>query len=242
MMELDGQVAIVTGAARGIGFAISQRLNALGARIACWDIVPPAKANGSVFAHSEIVDVTSLASIETALERTLATLGQADILVNNAGVNGPTVPIQDYTEADWHKVIGVDLTGVFLCCKAVVPHMVSRRYGRIVNIASIAGKEGNARATAYSAAKAGVIGLTKALSKELIKTGVLTNAVAPAMAETELLAEMTKDYIADVKSRMPMGRLANVTEIADTVAWIASPRCSFTSGQVFDVTGGRATY
>jgi NAD(P)-dependent dehydrogenase (short-subunit alcohol dehydrogenase family) len=123
-----------------------------------------------------------------------------------------------------------------------VPHMVGRRYGRIVNIASIAGKEGNARAIAYSAAKAGVIGLTKALSKELIKTGVLTNAVAPAMAETELLAEMTEDYIADVKSRMPMGRLANVTEIADTVAWIASPRCSFTSGQVFDVTGGRATY
>jgi NAD(P)-dependent dehydrogenase (short-subunit alcohol dehydrogenase family) len=195
-----------------------------------------------VFAHAEIVNVTNLASVEAGLERTLATLGQADILVNNAGVNGPTVPIQDYTEADWHKVIGVDLTGVFLCCKAVVPHMVSRRYGRIVNIASIAGKEGNARATAYSAAKAGVIGLTKALSKELIKTGVLTNAVAPAMAETELLAEMTKDYIADVKSRMPMGRLANVTEIADTVAWIASPRCSFTSGQVFDVTGGRATY
>jgi 3-oxoacyl-[acyl-carrier protein] reductase len=242
MMELDGQVAIVTGAARGIGFAISQRLNELGAWIACWDITPPAKANGSVFAHFEIVDVTSLASIEAALERTLANLGQTDVLVNNAGVNGPTVPIQDYTEADWHKVIGVDLTGVFLCCKAVGPHMVGRCYGRIVNIASIAGKEGNARATAYSAAKAGVIGLTKALSKELIKTGVLTNAVAPAMAETELLAEMTEDYIADVKSRMPMGRLANVTEIADTVAWIASPRCSFTSGQVFDVTGGRSTY
>jgi NAD(P)-dependent dehydrogenase (short-subunit alcohol dehydrogenase family) len=155
-MELDGQVAIVTGAARGIGFAISQRLKELGARVACWDIAPPAKENGSVFAHAEIVNVTNLASVEAGLERTLATLGQADILVNNAGV--------------------------------------------------------------------------------------LTNAVAPAMAETELLVEMTEDYIADVKSRMPMGRLANVTEIADTVAWIASPRCSFTSGQVFDVTGGRATY
>ncbi len=241
MQELHQNLAIITGAARGIGLAISLRLKELGANVVCWDL-KSSSAPRTLFTGIEDVDVTSLTSIETAFERTIKAHGPPKILVNNAGVNGPTLTIDKYSETDWRKVIDVDLTGVFLCCKVVVPSMIKQKYGRVINIASIAGKEGNARAIGYSAAKAGVIGLTKALSKEVIKSGVLVNAVAPAMAETDLLREMTDSYIQDIKSRMPMGRLATVEEIADTVAWIANPRCSFTSGQVFDVTGGRATH
>ena len=241
---LEGQTAIVTGAARGIGLAITKRLSELDCRVATWDIAPEPLEAATDFepAHIEAVDITDPDAIAQALERTRTALGHVDILVNNAGVNGPTVPTWDYPLEDWNRVLGVDLTGVFLCCRAIVPQMKDRGYGRIVNIASVAGKEGNARASAYSAAKAGVIGLTKALAKELVKDGVLVNAIAPAMAETELLKEMAPDYIDVVKAKIPMGRFCTVEEIADMVAWVASPRCSFTTGAVFDVTGGRATY
>ena len=242
-LDLEGQVAIVTGAARGIGLGIARRLTEAGCRVAAWDLDPaPLAESGLEPAHQETVDVARPDSVEGALEGTLAALGQVNILVNNAGINGPTLPIWDYPLEEWHRVLAVDLTGVFLCCRAVVPHMRTRGGGRIINIASIAGKEGVARATAYSAAKAGVIGLTKALAKELTDSGVLVNCVAPVMTETDLLLEMDADYIATMKAKIPMGRFCTVGEIADMVGWIADPRCSFCTGTVFDVSGGRATY
>jgi NAD(P)-dependent dehydrogenase (short-subunit alcohol dehydrogenase family) len=238
--ELDGKVAVVTGAARGIGLAVARRLAEEGARVANWDL-RDAPDEPSIALH-ETVDVTDNASVEAAVHRTVAALGGIDILVNNAGVNGPTLPTQEYPLEAWDKVLAVDLTGVFLCCRAVLPHMLAAGSGRIVNIASIAAKEGNARAVAYSAAKAGVVGLTKAIARETIKDGITVNAIAPAMAETELLQEMDADYIEDIKRRMPAGRLVRLEEIADMVAFVAGPRCGYTSGQIFDVTGGRATW
>lgn len=242
--ELKGQTAIVTGGARGIGRGIVRRLAEEGCRVAVWDLDPSPLANGvePAVGHVAAVDVTSPDSIERALRETEAAIGSVAILVNNAGVNGPTLPFWDYPVEDWDRVLAVDLKGVFLCSRALAPGMRARGYGRIVNIASVAGKEGNANSSAYCAAKAGVIGLTKSMAKGLIADGVLVNAIAPAMSETDLLNEMSEAYIADVKSRMPMGRLCTVEEIADMVCWVASPRCSFTTGQVFDVSGGRADH
>ena len=175
-------------------------------------------------------------------DASLAALGHVDILVNNAGLNGPTRPTWDYTLDDWNKVLAVDLTGVFLCSRALVRPMRERGYGRIVNIASVAGKEGGPNACAYAAAKSGVIGFTKGLAQELAGSGVLANCIAPAITETELFAEMSEDYIADRRGRIPMGRFCTVREIADMTAFAASPACSFTTGFTFDVTGGRTTY
>ncbi len=176
------------------------------------------------------------------MAETLANLGRIDVLVNNAGVNGPTVPVWKYPLEDWERVLAVDLTGAFLCCRAVIPHMRARGSGRIVNVSSVVGKEGNAKAPAYSAAKAGVIGLTKSMAKDLVDSGVLVNCVTPAMVETDLLAEMTDDYITMVKAKIPLGRLCTVAEVADMVAWLAGPECTFSNGAVFDLSGGRATY
>ncbi len=242
MKPLDGQTAVVTGAARGIGLGIAGKLTDSGCRVVAWDVDPAPLDDADLMAHVETVDICDEASVDAALRGTLAALGRVDILVNNAGVSGPTVPSWEYTLADWNRVLAVDLTGVFVCSRAVIPQMRSRGSGRIVNIASIAGKEGNANAVAYSAAKAGVIGFTKALAKELVDSGVLVNCVTPAMAETDLLREMTEDYIAGAKAKIPMGRLCGVDEIANMVTWIAGPDCTFSTGAVFDVSGGRATY
>ncbi len=241
MSTLRGEGAIVTGGARGIGRAITDRLAGEGARVVVWDVDPtPDMPPGA--AHVEAADVTDEASIERAFANSVAALGRVDILINNAGVNGPTKPSWEYSLAEWDRVIAVDLTGVFLCARAAIPHMREAGRGRIVNISSIAGKEGNPDAVAYSAAKAGVIGLTKALAQGVVDDGILVNCVTPAMAETDLLREMDGDYIEAIRNRMPFGRLCTVDEIAAMVAFICGPDCTFTTGMAFDVSGGRATY
>ncbi len=236
---LEGAKAIVTGAARGIGLGIAQRFSELGAEVVGWDV---SVGKNPVFKAFFECDVTDEASVADAAKATFAELGHVDVLVNNAGVNGPTKPTWDYTLSEWNKVLAVDLTGVFLCSRAVIGPMRARGYGRIVNIASVAGKEGGPNACAYAAAKSGVIGFTKGLAQELAGSGVLANCIAPAITETELFAEMSEDYIADRRGRIPMGRFCTIEEIATMTAFAASPECSFTTGFTFDVTGGRTTY
>jgi 3-oxoacyl-[acyl-carrier protein] reductase len=231
-LDLKGRVAVVTGGRIGIGAAIAQRMEASGARVRIWDI-------GDKDAP---VDVTDQAAIERACARAVAELGRIDILVNNAGIAGPTMPVVDYPVDEWKRVIDIDLNGPFLCCRAVVPHMVKAGYGRIVNVASIAGKEGNPNAAAYAAAKGGVIAFTKALGKELAKTGVLVNCVTPAAAQTAILEQVTPEFASFMLSKIPMGRFVRVDEIAALVGWLASEDCSFSTGGVFDISGGRATY
>ena len=241
-LDLSGHRAVVTGAARGIGLGVARRLAELGVQVCSWDVDNVPIAADPAFTHRCDVDVADEISVARATEDTLAALQRVDILVNNAGVNGPTKPAWEYTVADWQRVIDIDLTGVFLCSRAFVSHMRGNGYGRMITIASIAGKEGNPDACAYAAAKAGVIGFCKTLARELVDAGITVNYVTPVITETELFKEMSDAYIADRKSRIPMGRFCRVEEIADTVAWIASPRCSFTTGACFDVSGGRATY
>ncbi|MDW8470171.1 MAG: SDR family NAD(P)-dependent oxidoreductase [Burkholderiales bacterium] len=231
-LDFRGRTAIVTGGAAGIGAAIVQRLRDSGAEVRIWDIA----------ARDDPVDVADAAAVERATARAIAELGRIDVLVNNAGIAGPTRPLVDYPIEDWRRVLEVDLTGPFLCCRAVVPHMVRAGYGRIVNIASIAGKEGNPNACAYSAAKAGLIALTKSLGKELAKTGVLVNCVTPAAARTAIFEQMSPEHIDYMLARIPMGRFVTVEEIAALACWLASEECSFSTGAVFDISGGRATY
>ena len=244
-IDLQGRVAIVTGAARGIGRAIADRFSESGARVAIWDIdgdAAAATAASIVNAVDFAADVTDPASIDRALAATAAQIGAPDIFVNNAGITGPNHPLDDYPIDEWRRVIEIDLLGVYYCCRAVVPLMRRRDKGRIVNIASIAGKEGNPNASAYSAAKAGVIGLTKSLGKELADTGIRVNAVAPAAAKTDIFNQMTEAQIDYMLSKIPMGRFVQVEEIAALVAWLSSDECSFATGAVFDISGGRATY
>ena len=236
---MKDKVVVITGAAKGFGRAIAQRAAAEGARVVGWDIAPDA-AQG--LHHAETMDVSQPDSVAGAMAGTLAAMGRIDVLVNNAGVNGPTVPNWEYPVEDWYRVIAVDLSGVFLCVRAVVPHMLERGEGRVVNIASVAGKEGNANAGPYSAAKAGVIALTKSLGKELAASGVLVNCITPAMAETDLLKEMTPEYIEGIKAKIPMGRLCRVEEVAEMVVLLSGPGCTFSTGAVFDLTGGRSVY
>ncbi|APW40063.1 3-oxoacyl-ACP reductase [Rhodoferax koreense] len=243
--EMKGQVAIVTGAVRGIGLAIARRLAREGCRVVVWDrdIAPfDAETAGFRPASLHTVDVADYASVEAALAATIAAEGRVDIMVNNAGINGPVTPLAAYPLDAWARVIAVNLTGVFNCCRAVVPHLSAAGYGRIVNVASAAGKEGIPNIAPYAAAKHGVLGLTKSLARELAETGVLVNCVAPVMAETDLLKEMTEEHIRLTKAKIPMGRLVQTDEIAAMVAWIASPECSFTTGFTFDISGGRANY
>lgn len=246
--EFGGRSAIVTGAARGIGLAVAQRLAAGGARVALWDLdkdalaVAAATLKDAASAQTCVLDITEEAAVARALEETAAKLGGPDILVNNAGITGPNAKTWDYSLADWQRVLDVDLTAVFLCCRAVVPGMLDRGYGRIVNVASIAGKEGNPNAPAYSTAKAGVIGLTKSLGKETAGSGVTVNCVTPAAVETDIFKQMTQEHIDYMLSKIPMGRFGQVEEVAALIAWLASEDCSFSTGAVFDVSGGRATY
>jgi 3-oxoacyl-[acyl-carrier protein] reductase len=230
-LDFKDRTAVVTGGAQGIGAAIVRRLETSGAKVAVWDL-----------GGRHPVDVSSNDSVLSALERTLSEFGRIDILVNNAGIAGPTMPVVDYPIAEWEKVIKIDLTGQFLCCRAVVPHMVKAKYGRIVNIASIAGKEGNPNAAAYAAAKGGLIAFTKALGKELAQSGVLVNCVTPAAAQTAILDQVTPEFAKFMLSKIPMGRFVKVEEIAALACWLVSEDCSFSTGAVFDISGGRATY
>jgi 3-oxoacyl-[acyl-carrier protein] reductase len=242
---MKGQAAIVTGAARGIGLGIARRLAHEGVRVILWDLdfkAFDAKAAGFTPLATQVVDISDSAAVEKAFAQSLATAGSIEILVNNAGINGPVIPAWEYPYEDWQRVIAIDLNGTFHCCRAAVPHMRERGYGRIVNVASIAGKEGVQFISGYSAAKGGVIAFTKALAKELAADGVIANCIAPAMVETELMREMTAEHIKASKAKIPMGRLLQIPEVAAMVAWAASPECSFTTGFVFDLTGGRATY
>jgi 2-dehydro-3-deoxy-L-rhamnonate dehydrogenase (NAD+) len=242
-IDLKGRVAVITGGARGIGLATAARFLRSGARCALWDLDGAADAarplEGAIGCS---VDVTDEHSIAAALTETERQLGPVDILVASAGIAGPNATVADYPVAAWRQVIEVDLTGVFLCCRAVVPGMARRDYGRIVNIASIAGKEGNPNAAPYSAAKAGVIALTKSLGKELAQTGVRVNCVTPAAVRTAIFDQITEQHIQYMLSKIPLGRFGTVEEIAAIVAWLASEECSFSTGGVFDVSGGRATY
>jgi 2-dehydro-3-deoxy-L-rhamnonate dehydrogenase (NAD+) len=240
-----GQTAIVTGAARGIGLGIAQRLAEEGCRIILWDVDLSRFDRGAAGFEpllTQIVDVSDRAAVEKAFSEAVEVAGSVEILVNNAGVNGPVVAAWEYPADAWDRVIAINLTGVFNCCRTAVPHMRQRGYGRIVNVASMAGKDGVQYISAYSAAKGGVIAFTKSLAKELATDGVLANCIAPAMAETELFREMTPEHIAASKAKIPMGRFLQIPEIAAMVAWIAGPECSFTTGFVFDLSGGRATY
>src|SRR5256714_1138887 len=230
-LDFKGRAAIVTGGMQGIGAAIVTRLEASGAQVRVWDL------NGSPG-----VDVADASSIKKATGDALEELGKIDVLVNNAGVAGQNVPTVDYPIEEWERVLRINLTSQFLCCRAVAPHMVAARYGRIVNIASIAGKEGNPNAVAYSASKAGVISLTKSLGKELAQTGVLVNCVTPAAAKTAIFDQMTRSHIDYMLSKIPMARFVEVDEVAALVCWLASEDCSFSTGALFDISGGRATY
>jgi 3-oxoacyl-[acyl-carrier protein] reductase len=230
-LDFKGRTAVVTGGMQGIGAAIVRRLEASGAKVAVWDLEGPGK-----------VDVSNHDSIQAALKKALQDLGKIDVLVNNAGIAGMNKPTVDYPVEEWERVLRVNLTSQFLTCRAVAPHMVKAKYGRIVNIASIAGKEGNPNAVAYSASKAGVISLTKSLGKELAQAGVLVNCVTPAAAKTAIFDQMTEQHINYMLSKIPMNRFVTVDEIAALVCWLASEDCSFSTGGVFDISGGRATY
>jgi 2-dehydro-3-deoxy-L-rhamnonate dehydrogenase (NAD+) len=245
-MAATGKTALVTGAARGIGLAIATRLAADGLRVALLDLdkttVEAAAAGIGAGALALAADVTRAAEVEAAIARLEREWGRLDVLVNNAGITGRSFPIWELTDEDWQRVIDVDLTAVFLCCRAAVKLMLRQGSGRIVNIASIAGKEGNPTLVPYSSAKAGVIGLTKALAKEVATRGILVNAVAPAVIGTELLAQMERSTVDPLISKIPMGRVGTPDEVAALVAWLASDQCTFSTGAVYDLSGGRATY
>jgi NAD(P)-dependent dehydrogenase (short-subunit alcohol dehydrogenase family) len=245
-LDLEHDNAIVTGGAAGIGLAIAQRLVSSGARVSLWDrddqaLAQAARALGGE-THTARLDVSDEGQVQRAFAETAKALGRVDVLVCSAGITGPNMVTWDYPVADWKQVLDINLTGVFLCNRALVPHMAKNDYGRIVNIASIAGKEGNPNASAYSASKAGVISLTKSLGKELAKTGVRVNCVTPAAVKTGMFSQMTQAHIDFMLSKIPMGRFGQVEEIAGLVAWLCTEECSFSTGAVFDLSGGRAVY
>lgn len=245
--DFSGQSAIVTGGARGIGLAVAKRLSDAGASVSLWDADADKLAEvAGLFPedriHTAKVDVTDEAAIDRTAAEVEREFGRIDILVASAGITGPNTTTWDYPVDAWRKVIDINLTGVFLCDRAVVPYMRSRDKGRIINIASIAGKEGNPNAPAYSASKAGVIGLTKSLGKELAATPITVNCITPAAVKTDIFDQMTPEFIEFMLSKIPMGRFGLVEEIANLVAWLASEDASFSTGAVFDCSGGRATY
>jgi 3-oxoacyl-[acyl-carrier protein] reductase len=247
-IDLGGRVAVVTGGAQGIGRAIVERFLDSGATVAIWDRdAKLAEATAAALTTRGVVrvftvDVTKLADVERARDGTVAALQRIDILVNNAGIAGPNIKTWEYPPGAWAEVMAVNLDSQFFCCRAVVPGMVAQNYGRIVNIASIAGKEGNPNAVAYSASKAGVISLTKSLGKELAGHDIAVNCITPAAARTAIFDQMTQEHIDFMLSKIPRNRFVNVDEIAALAAFCASADCSFTTGAVFDISGGRATY
>ena len=246
--RFENQSAIITGGARGIGLAIAQRLESEGARVSLWEIDPAAVEEArSTFknpdnVHSCTVNVGDPASVDAAGKKTIADLEKVDVMVNSAGVAGANALVKEYDVEEWQKVIDINLNGVFYCCRALVGHMEDNGYGRIVNIASIAGKEGNPTASAYSASKAGVIGLTKSLGKETALSGVTVNCITPAAVKTAIFDQISQKHIDFMLSKIPMSRFGKVEEMANLVAWLASEECSFSTGGVFDISGGRATY
>jgi 2-dehydro-3-deoxy-L-rhamnonate dehydrogenase (NAD+) len=247
-IDLKGRKAVVTGGAQGIGYAVAQRFLASGAEVAIWDrdATLAAEAVTSLSHLGAVrhisVEQADIASVTLAAQETEAAFGRIDILVNNAGIAGATMPVVDYPLDEWRRIIDINLNGVFYCCRAVVPGMKARGYGRIVNIASIAGKEGNPNAAAYSASKAGVIALTKSLGKELAGQDIAVNCVTPAAAKTKIFDQMSQQHIDFMLSRIPRGRFLKVDEAAAMIAWLACEENSFTTGAVFDLSGGRATY
>ena len=247
-IDLNRRNAVITGGAQGIGLAISSRILASGASVSLWDrdvkllAAVSAQLGGKGTISVESVDVADPESVARATEATLAKHGSIDILVANAGVAGPNHKTWEYPIEAWKQVMDINLLGVFLCCRAIVPQMIQRNYGRIVNVASIAGKEGNANAPAYSASKAGVIALTKSLGKETASRNIAVNCITPAAARTRLFDQMTKEHIDFMLSRIPRGRFLELEEVSAMVAWLVSEENSFTTGAVFDLSGGRATY
>ena len=247
-IDLDGRAAIVTGGGDGIGKAITERFLASGASVTMWDISQDnidamlAANDAGDRLQGALVDVTNPDQVAAGRDAAASAMGKVDILVCNAGIAGPAKKSWDYTYDEWRMVVNLDLDAVFLCCQSVIPGMMDQGYGRIVNIASIAGKEGNPNACAYSAAKAGVIGLTKSLAKETAEAGVLINCVTPAAIRTAIFDQITQEHVDYMLSRIPMGRLGRTDEAAALVAWLSSEDCSFSTGGVFDLSGGRATY
>lgn len=245
---LENRNAVVTGGARGFGLAIAQRFLRQGAKVCLWDIDAEeleAAANslnsGDRVTHVE-VDISDAAAVENAAAKTFKSFDDVQILVNNAGITGPNAKTWEYPPDQFRRVIEVDLFSVFLCCKAFIPGMILGKYGRIINVASVAGKEGNPNASAYSAAKAGVIGLTKSMGKELAISGVTVNCITPAAAKTDIFKQMSQEHIDYMLSKIPMGRFLALDELSAMVAWLASEECSFSTGAVFDISGGRSTY
>jgi 3-oxoacyl-[acyl-carrier protein] reductase len=247
-IDLDNRIAVVTGGAQGIGRAIVERFLDSGAAVAIWDsnrkiseqTAIDLRERGKVVAS--FVDVADYHSVQDGYDQTLRTLGRIDILINNAGIGGPISTTWEYPLEAWRQVMAVNLDGAFHCCRAVVPQMIAQNYGRIVNIASIAGKEGNARAPAYSASKAGLISLTKSLGKELAGYDIAVNCITPSSAKTAMLQQFNEDFVKTMLAKVPRGRFVLVEEIAAMTAFCASADCSFTTGAVFDISGGRATY
>lgn len=239
------RVAVITGGASGVGLEIARRITAEGAQVSLWDRDPQSlsKAATSINqAHTVTLDIADTDQVSSAAEAAYSALGRVDILIACAGITGLTAPLWEYPPAEWRRVIDIDLNGIFYSCRAVIPYMLKNDYGRIVNISSVAGKEGNPNASAYSTAKAGVIGLTKALGKELAQTGIRVNCVTPATFKSPMLSQLPQSQIDYMRSRIPMGRLGEMSEVAALVCWLASEECSFSTAATFDISGGRTTY
>jgi NAD(P)-dependent dehydrogenase (short-subunit alcohol dehydrogenase family) len=245
-IDLKGRVAVITGGAQGIGYAVAERFIASGATVRLWDLDAPllerACAQLGASASGSVVELTDADAVAAAAQAALQASGRIDILVNNAGITGGNAPTWELAPDVWRRTIEVNLVAPYLVCHAVVPHMIERAYGRIVNVASVAGKEGNPNASHYSASKAGLIALTKSLAKELATKGILVNAVSPAAAKTAIFDQMKPEHIGYMLSKIPMGRFVEPHEIAAAIAWLASEDCSFSTGAVLDLSGGRATY
>ena len=243
-IDLKNKVAVVTGGAQGFGLAIVERLLESEAEVIIWDmdeeLLSNLKLKGKV--HKIVANVTDFKSVENATKESISLCGKVDILINNAGIAGPSYKTWDYPIEEWQKVIDIDLTGVFYCCKSIVPTMINNNYGRIVNVSSIAGKEGNPNAMPYSAAKSGVIALTKSLGKELADKNIAVNCVTPAAAKTRIFDQISEEHINYMLSKIPRNRFAKVEELASMIAWMVSEENSFTTAAVFDLSGGRATY
>ncbi|MGQ3047669.1 MAG: SDR family NAD(P)-dependent oxidoreductase [Niveispirillum sp.] len=243
--RFKGQVAIVTGGASGVGREVAARLTQEGAKVVLWDMnadaLTQAQADtGAVDAIS--LDVTDAEAVQAAADAVAQKLGRVDVLIASAGITGATVPVQEFPLDSWRRVIDINLNGLFYCCRAVIPHMLKNDYGRIVNVSSVAGKEGNPNASAYSASKAGVIGFTKSLGKELAKTGIRVNALTPATFKSPILEQLPQSQVDYMLSKIPAGRLGEVHEVAAMISWMASAECSFTTASTFDISGGRTTY